>query len=129
MRDKINLEGVKECSKTFLTIMDTMELLSGKWKIPIVGVLLYKGKQRFMDLTREVDGIAAKMLSKELHDLEINQLLKRTVCDTKPVTVEYEITAYGRTLENLMAEIMKWGTNHRKKITNKLEVIEPSQSE
>ena len=99
-----------------LGMRDAMEILSGKWKIQIITVLLFKGKLRFMDLLRVVDGIAAKMLSKELQDLEANQLVTRTVLQTKPITVEYEITPYGRTLEKAILEIVGWGIDHRKKI-------------
>lgn len=102
-----------------MAIRDTMDLLSGKWKIPIVAMLMERGTLRFMDLMREVDGIAAKMLSKELRELELNELVKRTVCDTKPITVEYTITEYGRSLESVMREIAQWGMQHRKRIFNK----------
>lgn len=100
-----------------------MELLSGKWKIQIISTLIDKDKLRFMDLLREVDGIAAKMLSKELQDLEINELVKRTICNTKPITVEYEITEYGRTLRPIIIEIAKWGIEHRKKLFEKPESL------
>lgn len=119
MRNKITTHLPLECTKKFVAVRDTMELLSGKWKIFIVSVLMHKGKLRFMDLTREVEGIAAKMLSKELQDLEMNELVKRTVCNTKPVTVEYEITEYGRSLEKIVTEIMEWGTAHRKRVFSK----------
>lgn len=97
-----------------LGIRDAMDVLSGKWKIQIIGTLLFAGKMRFMDLMREVNGIAAKMLSKELQDLETHQLVKRTVMETKPITVEYEITPYGRSLEKVVIEIINWGYEHRK---------------
>lgn len=74
------------------------------------------GKMRFMDLIREVDGIAAKMLSKELQDMEMNRLVSRTVLNTKPVTVEYEITEYGRTLSPIIDEIANWGIAYRNSI-------------
>lgn len=99
-----------------LGMRDAIEVLSGKWKIQLIGALLFGGKMRFMDLLREVDGIAAKMLSKELHDLETHQLITRTVKETKPITVEYEITSYGRTLEPVIIAIAHWGTSHRRKI-------------
>jgi len=108
-----------DCGPKHLAIKDTMELLSGKWKIQIIGALMRNGTMRFMDLLREVDGIAAKMLSKELQELEINELVKRTVCDTKPITVEYEMTTYGRTLEKVIAELAHWGEQHRKRIFKK----------
>jgi len=109
----------KECSVKLMAIRDTMELLSGKWKIQIIGALMQRGTLRFMDLLREVDGIAAKMLSKELQELEINELVTRTVCDTKPITVEYEITGYGKTLEKVIGEIAHWGDQHRKRLFRK----------
>jgi len=104
------------CEQTLMAIKDTMELLSGKWKIQIVGSLMMNGTMRFMDLLRDVDGIAAKMLSKELQDLEVNELVSRTVKDTKPVTVEYALTEHGRSLESLINEAAKWGILHRNRL-------------
>lgn len=99
-----------------LAINDAMDVLSGKWKIQLMGLLLFKGKMRFMELLRHLDGIGAKMLSKELQNLEANQIITRTVLQTKPVTVEYEVTPYGRSLEAVILSIVDWGMNHRKKI-------------
>ena len=101
-----------------LAINDAMDVLSGKWKIQLIGLLLFKGKMRFMELLRHLDGIGAKMLSKELQNLEANQIITRTVLQTKPVTVEYEMTPYGRSLEEVIISICDWGINHRKKIMN-----------
>jgi DNA-binding HxlR family transcriptional regulator len=106
------------CSRHFRAIRDTMDIIGGKWKIPIIGSLSF-GKKRFMELIEDVNGIAAKMLSKELKDLEENELVKRSVYDTKPVTVEYELTPYGKTLEKVIAEIAGWGARHRQKIMAK----------
>lgn len=107
------------CVHRLVAIRDAMDILSGKWKINIVASLSLKGKMRFMDLLGEVDGIAAKMLSKELMNLETNLLIKRTVMSTKPVTVEYELTAHGKTLNKIIKEIGDWGVVHRKKIVGK----------
>lgn len=101
------------CKVRITAIKDTMEILSGKWKFHILGTLLEGGKMRFMDLLREIDGIAAKMLSKELQDMEINQLISRTVLHTKPITVEYEVTEYGQTVKPIIDEIAKWGSAYR----------------
>lgn len=92
-----------------------MDILSGKWKITIIGCLAF-GDKRFMDLMREVKGIGSKMLSKELHELEINGLISRTVQPTKPVTVEYALTAYGETLRPILWEMADWGQHHRTKV-------------
>jgi DNA-binding HxlR family transcriptional regulator len=114
----------KHCTETscseqnhkILAARDVMEILSGKWKIQILAALMFKGNMRFMDLLRTVDGTGAKMLSKELQDLEINRLIRRTVLPTKPITVDYAITPYGKTLRSLINAIVNWGVNHRKTI-------------
>jgi DNA-binding HxlR family transcriptional regulator len=103
-------------TQRMLAIGDAMDVLGGKWRIPIVGALSFKGKMRFTDLLRSIPGIGAKMLSKELQDLEANQLLTRTVKQTKPITVEYEMTPYGLTLNNVICEIVNWGVSHRERI-------------
>src|SRR5262245_18007218 len=95
------------CQKKLRAVHDTLDLLSGKWKISIIGSLSF-GKKRFMELQREVEGVGAKMLSKELRELEMNKLITYTVYATKPVTVEYELTPYGRSLEDMIDEMAKW---------------------
>jgi DNA-binding HxlR family transcriptional regulator len=55
-------------------------------------------------------------LSKELKDLEVNQLLKRTVLDTQPVTVQYELTEHGRTLQTIIDNLTNWGLAHHKEM-------------
>lgn len=107
-----------DCSRTLFAIQDTLDLISGKWKIKVISVLLY-GKKNFTDLQRQIDGLGAKMLSKELQDLEINGLLTRTVNVTKPITVTYELTPYGHTLKSVIIELAAWGTEHRHKITGR----------
>ncbi|HLT42068.1 MAG TPA: helix-turn-helix domain-containing protein [Sphingobacteriaceae bacterium] len=103
------------CKVKLRAVQDTLDILKGKWKISIISCLSF-GKRRFMELQREVSGIGAKMLSKELQELEINGLVLRTICDTKPITVEYELSEYGKTLEPIIAELIEWGINHRANI-------------
>lgn len=106
----------EQCKGQIRAVHDTLDLLSGKWKITIISSLSFNEKRRFMELQRDVEGIGAKMLSKELKELEVNELVIRTVYDTKPVTVEYELTPYGKTLQSVINEMAKWGAMHRKRI-------------
>lgn len=98
-----------------LPVQDALELLSGKWKLPIIIALIHEVK-RFSDLSREIPKITDRMLSKELRDLEMNKLVKRTVYDTFPVTVEYTMTEYGHTLRPVIQALAEWGFKHREKI-------------
>ena len=108
------LEQVKKCSGTFvLAVNDTMNVISGKWKLPIMGSLLF-GKKRFKELAREIPKITPRMLSKELKDLEVNGVITRTVHGTIPVTVEYELTKSGESFNEVLDVMVKWGLQHRK---------------
>ncbi|EAY31770.1 transcriptional regulator, MarR family [Microscilla marina ATCC 23134] len=104
------------CGQQLLAIRDALDIFSGKWKIPILSVLYYYQKRGFKDLQRDVTGITARMLSKELKELEMNLLVKRHVLDTRPVKVEYEITPYGVSSSKIIQEFYNWGATHRKKI-------------
>ncbi len=110
------LEKVKSCSTQFvLAINDTLNVISGKWKLPIIGSLLY-GKKRFKELEREIPRITPRMLSKELKDLEANGIVTRTVYNSIPVMVEYELTISGQSLHEVLEPMIGWGLQHRKTI-------------
>ena len=105
----------EECTKTLLPVKDALEVLSGKWKLQIILSLTF-GNKRFKQILREIPGLTPKMLSKELKDLELNELVERHVYDSLPVMIEYELTSYGRSLKPVIEELHKWGSRHRKRI-------------
>jgi len=105
-----------EHKKEIMAVHDTMDILNGKWKISIISSICYNNKRRFTDILNDVNGISNKMLSKELRDLEINKLIKRTVLDTQPVTIHYQLTEYGLTLKTIINDLAEWGIKHRKVI-------------
>lgn len=108
----------KECSQHMRPVTDALEVLSGRWKLPILLSLMF-GNKRFKEISREVGNITDKMLSKELKELEVNQLITRTVHNSFPPTVVYAITEHGQTLRNVIDALGAWGLKHRKKIIGK----------
>lgn len=108
-----------EHKKEIMAVHDAMDVLSGKWKISIISSICYYNKRRFSDILVDVQGISNKMLSKELKELEINKLIKRTVLDTQPISVHYQLTEYGRTLQTIISSLADWGIAHRKVIVGK----------
>lgn len=112
-------EPIKECSHKIMAISDTMDILNGKWKMSIVACLCYK-PMRYSELLHEVKGISGKVLSRELKDLEINELIERIVLSTAPVAVQYRITDYGNSLKELTNTIADWGFIHRKRIIGRM---------
>ncbi|MDW3646034.1 MAG: helix-turn-helix domain-containing protein [Bacteroidia bacterium] len=110
--DKPPLEIIEHYRKELQAIQDTMEIVQGRWKMPIIA-LLCNGEFRYSELEKGIPKITPRMLSKELKDLEINELVKRKVYDTIPVKVTYKLTDYGYTLVPLIIELTNWGKQHR----------------
>lgn len=108
-----------DCKKQLMAVHDAMDLLNGKWKITIIAYLCYHNKRRFSEILNDVNGISNKMLSKELKDLEMNKLVKRTVLDTHPVTVQYELTEYGQKFQCVIKSLTDLGIAHRKEIVGR----------
>lgn len=104
--------------KEIMAIHDTMDVLSGKWKISIISSICYYNERRFSEILNDLNGISNKQLSKELKELEQNKLVKRKVLDSQPVTVQYSLTEYGLSLKNIIYDLATWGTNHRQVIIN-----------
>src|SRR6195952_5345273 len=106
-----------ECKKDFeidrkkemMAIHDAMDVLSGKWKIYIISSICHYNQRRFSDILNDVVGISNKMLSKELKELEVNKLIERTVLNTHPVTIMYELTRHGKTLKTIINNLTDWG--------------------
>lgn len=114
--EDLKLEQVKKCPATFiLAVNDTINVISGKWKLAIISALLF-GKKRFKEIEREIPKITPRMLSKELRDLEVNGIVTRTVFDTVPVSVIYELTESGRSFEKVIEVMLEWGLEHRKSV-------------
>lgn len=99
-------------------LQDTLYVISGKWKILIISAM-YDGYTRYRDIQRGVPGITTRVLSKELKALEQNKLVVRKVYDDSPVLVEYKPTEHCSTLKPLLEQMVIWGKNHRKKISEK----------
>lgn len=108
----------KQCKSAGMAVRDTLEVISGKWKLLILLTFYKKGKRRFRELVKELN-ISPRVLSKELQELEMNKLVSRTVCDTRPVTVEYDITEYCKTLGSVILPMKEWGELHRQEILGK----------
>lgn len=118
MEIEIDLNVIKDCPQSFVrAVNDTMNVLTGKWKLPIMASLIF-GKKRFRDIEKEIPKITPRMLSKELRELELNGIVKRTVHDTIPVVIEYEFTQSGRNIKSVLDSMVEWGLEHRKLVIN-----------
>lgn len=104
------------CTANLRSVADTLELLSGKWKLLILTLLYDEGPLRFGEMERAIGGITPRMLSRELKELEQNELVDRRVYATMPVSVDYRLTDYGQSLGIVMNALGEWGKTHRRRI-------------
>ena len=104
----------------YCRVEDALGILVGKWKPIILLHLLQGGTKRFSELKRDMPEITQKMLTKQLRELESEEIVKRVVYAQVPPKVEYSITEYGKTLEPILEAMHEWGTKHtllkRKKV-------------
>jgi DNA-binding HxlR family transcriptional regulator len=107
--------GYNDCISTIKPVRDFLDVMSGKWKFPIL-VSIGVGNDRFVDIQESIPGITPKVLAKELKDLEQHELIKRNVIGDYPVKITYTHEPYAATLTPIIYAMKDWGINHRKKI-------------
>ena len=109
------LPSHEECAGSLKNVLDALYVLNGKWKLALI-LSLVQSSKRFNEIQQEITGISAKVLAKELKDLELNDFIKRNVYPTTPLSIIYEATPYSLTLKNVLAELSTWGEQHREKV-------------
>jgi DNA-binding HxlR family transcriptional regulator len=93
------------------SLKDVLDIIGGKWAMPII-YHLSKGKLRFKELERNVEGINTRMLVKELKNMEENGILTRAIFATVPPTVEYTLTEKGLKLLPSIVSLYQWGKEY-----------------
>jgi len=114
-----SIKDFKACPIQYVLHMnDALNVISGKWKLPIIGSVLF-GKKRFTEIQRNIPKITPRMLSKELKELELNGMIVRKVYNSIPVTVEYELTESGKSITEVLDKMIEWGIKHRMSVFGK----------
>lgn len=100
---------------------EALGILVGKWKPIILLHLLNEGTQRFSELKRLMPAITQKMLTKQLRELEAEDIVNRVVYPQVPPKVEYSVSDYGKSLQPILTMMHEWGTTHAAHIQKKSE--------
>lgn len=93
----------------------TQRVVGGKWKPIILWFLHTEGVKRYGELKKALTNISHKMLSQQLKELELDQLIHREEYHQIPPKVEYSITDKGRTLLPILEQMHKWGLENMDK--------------
>ena len=82
----------------------TLNLINKKWSIQIIRDMFF-GKKHFKEFKEDKPKLSNKVLSQCLKDLEKNGLIEKHVLNTTPVTTEYHLTEYGRSMNRIIYEL------------------------
>lgn len=126
----------------FLAVCPSRQLLeriSDKWVALVLAALGGDGPRpgestvgepqpmRFSELSRRISGVSQKMLTQTLRALERDGMVTRTVTPTVPVTVSYELTDLGRSLQGVMRGIKQWAESHMEEVLTHRDVYDHRQ--
>jgi DNA-binding HxlR family transcriptional regulator len=88
-----------------------LSLIGDKWSVMII-VALGSGVMRFTEIKRYIGGISQRMLTLTLRGLEREGLVTRTQFETIPPRVDYELTALGCSLRQVVEPLGAWARAH-----------------
>jgi DNA-binding HxlR family transcriptional regulator len=105
------LPSDEEC----VSINEVLTRVGDKWSLQVISRLGDR-TLRFTELKRSIEGISQRMLTLTLRQLERDGLVKRTIYPTVPPKVEYELSAFGRTILIPVTELANWALTYRLEI-------------
>ena len=88
-----------------------LDRMSDKW-VTLVLCALRDKPQRYSQLARTIAGVSQKMLTQTLRTLERDGLVTRTVTASVPVTVTYELTGLGHSLQRVIHGLKDWAESN-----------------
>lgn len=66
---------------------------------------MFFGKKHFKEFKEDKPKLSNKVLSNCLKELEENGLIEKHVLDTTPITTEYHLTEYGKSMNKIIYEL------------------------
>ncbi|MBF6099016.1 winged helix-turn-helix transcriptional regulator [Nocardia cyriacigeorgica] len=88
---------------------ELLDQVLDKWSLQILDALCER-PLRFNELRRAIPVVTQKSLTAALRRLERNGMIERIVLSTRPVAIEYRISALGRSLQDLIDALLHWST-------------------
>lgn len=101
-------EKMEIINYTTSPVLYSLQIIGGKWKLPILCVLNKRVILRFNELKRELDGISNMSLTNCLQELRYYKIINRVQYLEMPPRVEYSLTENGKKLIPALKAFDEW---------------------
>lgn len=91
---------------------ELLGVIGNRWTVLVIIELGDNGETRSADLKRAVEGISQKVLTDCLRRLQSRGFVRRTVKDTVPISVSYDLTPFGREFFKVLSPLRTWADLH-----------------
>jgi DNA-binding HxlR family transcriptional regulator len=95
---------------SYCGIARALEIVGERWALLVVRDLI-QGPKRFTDLRRGLPRIPSNVLSARLKELEAAGVIRRRLLPRPSTGIVYELTEYGRELEDIVLRLGLWGAS------------------
>lgn len=90
----------------------TIDIVGGKWKLPIICMLANGLPTRYSTIKRKLAGVTNMMLAQSLKELESSGIVHRKQYNEVPPRVEYTLTDKGKSIIPPLVKLAEWGGSH-----------------
>lgn len=108
MREKNN-EPVNPAESLLCPIRYALSLVGGKWKLPILCMLVTGEPTRYSVIKRKLGDVTNMMLAQSLKELESAGMVHREQYNEVPPRVEYSLTGKGKSIVPILIQLAEWG--------------------
>jgi DNA-binding HxlR family transcriptional regulator len=95
-----------------------LNILGGKWKLPIICMIAKESPARYSKIKRKLNGITNVMLAQSLKELEASGVVHREQYNEVPPRVEYALTEKGRSIVPALTQIAAWAAENMREETS-----------
>jgi len=107
---RYNIHVTRQYNQT-CPVARTLDVIGDRWTLLIVRDL-FLGKTRYQHFLDSSPGLPPRLLSDRLKRLEQHGLIERSIYSQHPLRAEYRLTERGRSLQPVMAAIVRWGIDN-----------------
>jgi len=102
-----------------LFLNEALHFLKKKWTMDLIYIIRIKGNPFFNEIRRALPKINSRTLSTRLKEFEENYIVTRTVSNTQPIRVSYELTDLGEGVYELLVPLLIFFASEKMKIDKK----------